>query len=74
MPLPLFRLVTTVRRPSHLFDVWISSGSPGFQGKEFEIGGLLCEQVINVSYQENKLAAFQCTEMKTFCGINRKYQ
>lgn len=74
MPLPLFRFLTAGSRANYLFDVWISYGSPGFQGKAFEIGDLLCEQVISVSYQENKLAAFQCTEMKTFCGINRKYQ
>lgn len=73
MPLPLFRFITTGSRPNYLFDVWISYES-GFQGKAFEIGESLCEQVISVSYQENKLAAFQRTEMKIFCGINRKYE
>lgn len=46
----------------------------GLQGNTFEIGDLLCGQVISMRYQKNELATFERAEMKTFCGINRKHQ
>lgn len=51
-------------------------GSPiaGLQGNSFEIGDLLFDQVINMRYQKNEFATFERTEVKTSCGINRKYQ
>jgi len=51
-------------------------GSPiaGLQGNVLEIGDLLCEQVITMRYQKNEFATFEHAEVKTFCGISRKYQ
>lgn len=46
----------------------------GLQGYAFEIVDLLGELVISNMYQRNELSAFECADVKTFCGINRKYQ